>query len=154
MTLAENEMPGLVHLREKYGPTKPLKGTRFAGCLHVTVQTAVLIQTFLELRADVTWSSCNISSTHDYAAAAMADRGVPVYAGKGETDEEYVGCIEQTVVFPDGQHLNMTLDDGEDLTNTPINWRASRGCLKRPPPGSTTSTRCLKMVHSRFPLSM
>jgi len=117
LTLAEHEMPGLMHLRAVYGPQKPLKGARIAGCLHMTVQTAVLIETLLELGADVTWSSCNIFSTQDHAAAAMAARGVPVYAWKGETDEEYVWCIEQTIVFPDGQPLNMILDDGGDLTN-------------------------------------
>merc|ERR1712076_212240 len=117
LIMAENEMPGLMHLRKKYGPSKPLKGARIAGCLHMTVQTAVLIETLLELGAEVTWSSCNIFSTQDHAAAAMAARGVPVYAWKGETDEEYVWCIEQTVVFPDGQPLNMILDDGGDLTN-------------------------------------
>jgi len=117
LTLAEHEMPGLMHLREKYGPSKPLKGARIAGCLHMTVQTAVLIETLLELGADVTWSSCNIFSTQDHAAAAIAARGIPVYAWKGETDEEYVWCIEQTLVFPDGQPLNMILDDGGDLTN-------------------------------------
>jgi len=117
LVLAENEMPGLMYLREKYGPSKPLKGARIAGCLHMTVQTAVLIETLLELGADVTWSSCNIFSTQDHAAAAIAARGVPVYAWKGETDEEYVWCIEQTIMFPDGQPLNMILDDGGDLTN-------------------------------------
>merc|ERR1712088_1196245 len=117
LTLAENEMPGLMHLRKKYGPSKPLKGARIAGCLHMTIQTAVLIETLLELGADVTWSSCNIFSTQDHAAAAMAARGVPVYAWKGETDEEYLWCIKQTVYFPDGQPLNMILDDGGDLTN-------------------------------------
>merc|ERR1712243_4928 len=117
LTLAENEMPGLMYLREKYGPSKPLKGARIAGCLHMTVQTAVLIETLLELGADVTWSSCNIFSTQDHAAAAIAARGVPVYAWKGETDEEYLWCVEQTVMFPDGKPLNMILDDGGDLTN-------------------------------------
>jgi len=117
LNLAENEMPGLMHLRSKYGPSKPLKGARIAGCLHMTVQTAVLIETLLELGAEVTWSSCNIFSTQDHAAAAIAARGVPVYAWKGETDEEYVWCIEQTILFPDGQPLNMILDDGGDLTN-------------------------------------
>jgi len=116
LTMAENEMPGLMHLRKKYGPSKPLKGARIAGCLHMTIQTAVLIETLLELGADVTWSSCNIFSTQDHAAAAMAARGVPVYAWKGETDEEYLWCIKQTVYFPDGQPLNMILDDGGDLT--------------------------------------
>jgi len=117
ITLAEKEMPGLMYIRQKYGPTKPLKGARIAGCLHMTVQTAVLIETLLELGADVTWSSCNIFSTQDHAAAAIAAVGVPVYAWKGETDEEYVWCIEQTLIFPDGKPLNMILDDGGDLTN-------------------------------------
>merc|ERR1712173_565712 len=117
LILAENEMPGLMYLREKYGPSKPLKGARIAGCLHMTVQTAVLIETLKELGAEVTWSSCNIFSTQDHAAAAMAVAGIPVYAWKGETDEEYEWCIEQTIMFPDGQPLNMILDDGGDLTN-------------------------------------
>merc|ERR1711981_192160 len=116
LTLAENEMPGLMHLRKKYGAKKPLAGARIAGCLHMTIQTAVLIETLLELGAEVTWSSCNIFSTQDHAAAAMAARGIPVYAWKGETDEEYVWCIDQTIMFPDGQPLNMILDDGGDLT--------------------------------------
>merc|ERR1712128_191915 len=116
LILAENEMPGLMHLRQKYGPSKPLAGARIAGCLHMTIQTAVLIETLLELGADVTWSSCNIFSTQDHAAA-IAARGVPVYAWKGETDEEYVWCIEQTIIFPNGKPLNMILDDGGDLTN-------------------------------------
>merc|ERR1719197_1475564 len=117
LDIAENEMPGLMFLRQKYGPSKPLKGARIAGCLHMTVQTAVLIETLIELGADVTWSSCNIFSTQDHAAAAIAAVGVPVYAWKGETDEEYVWCIEQTLIFPDGKPLNMILDDGGDLTN-------------------------------------
>jgi adenosylhomocysteinase len=117
LTLAENEMPGLMHLRTKYGPTKPLKGARIAGCLHMTIQTAVLIETLTELGALVTWSSCNIFSTQDHAAAAMAVAGIPVYAWKGETDEEYIWCVDQTIMFPDGQPLNMILDDGGDLTN-------------------------------------
>jgi len=117
LILAENEMPGLMYLRQKYGPSKPLAGARIAGCLHMTIQTAVLIETLLELGADVTWSSCNIFSTQDHAAAAIAARGIPVYAWKGETDEEYVWCIEQTIIFPNGKPLNMILDDGGDLTN-------------------------------------
>merc|ERR1712198_455243 len=116
LIMAENEMPGLMHMRKKYGDAKPLKGARIAGCLHMTVQTAVLIETLLELGAEVTWSSCNIFSTQDHAAAAMAARGVPVYAWKGETDEEYIWCVKQTIFFPDGQPLNMILDDGGDLT--------------------------------------
>lgn len=115
--LAENEMPGLMEMRRRYGPSKPLKGARIAGCLHMTIQTAVLIETLIELGAEVQWSSCNIFSTQDHAAAAVAKTGVPVYAWKGETDEEYVWCIEQTLVFSDGQPLNLILDDGGDLTN-------------------------------------
>lgn len=115
--LAENEMPGLMACREKYGPGKVLKGARIAGCLHMTIQTAVLIETLVELGAEVQWSSCNIFSTQDHAAAAIAKSGVPVFAWKGETDEEYLWCIRQTLVFADGKPLNMILDDGGDLTN-------------------------------------
>ena len=115
--LAENEMPGLMALRKKYGPTRPLRGARVAGSLHMTIQTAVLIETLRELGAEVTWASCNKFSTQDHAAAAIAATGVPVYAWKGETDEEYDWCIEQTLYFPDGQPLNMIVDDGGDLTN-------------------------------------
>jgi adenosylhomocysteinase len=114
--LAENEMPGLMALRKKYGASKPLKGARIAGCLHMTVETAVLIETLVEMGADVTWSSCNIFSTQDEAAAAIAATGVPVYAWRGETNEEFDWCIEQTLFFPDGKPLNMILDDGGDLT--------------------------------------
>jgi len=114
--LAENEMPGLMALREKFGKTKPLTGARIAGCLHMTIQTAVLIETLVELGAEVTWSSCNIFSTQDHAAAAIAKAGIPVYAWKGMTDEEFDWCIEQTVFFPDGEPLNLILDDGGDLT--------------------------------------
>lgn len=117
LTIAENEMPGLMMMRKMYGSSKPLKGARIAGCLHMTVQTAVLIETLTALGAEVQWSSCNIFSTQDHAAAAIAKAGIPVYAWKGETDEEYVWCIEQTLVWPDGQPLNMILDDGGDLTN-------------------------------------
>ncbi|MHC5072730.1 MAG: adenosylhomocysteinase [Planctomycetota bacterium] len=115
--LAENEMPGLMAIRRKHSATKPLSGARIAGCLHMTIQTAVLIETLKDLGAEVQWSSCNIFSTQDHAAAAVARAGVPVYAWKGETEEEYVWCIEQTLVFPDGQPLNLILDDGGDLTN-------------------------------------
>ena len=117
LDLAENEMPGLMYLRKKYGESKPLKGARIAGSLHMTIQTAVLMETLIELGAEITWSSCNIFSTQDHAAAAMAKRGIPVYAWKGETDEEYIWCIEQTLTFPDGKPLNMILDDGGELTN-------------------------------------
>ena len=116
IALAENEMPGLMALRRKYGESKPLAGARIAGCLHMTIQTAVLIETLVDMGADVTWSSCNIFSTQDHAAAAIAEAGVPVYAWKGMTEEEFDWCIEQTLVFPDGQPLNLILDDGGDLT--------------------------------------
>ncbi len=116
--LAEAEMPGLMSLRKEYGPSKPLKGARIAGCLHMTIQTAVLIETLVELGADVSWSSCNIFSTQDHAAAAIAAAGIPVFAWKGMNAEEFDWCIEQTLhAFPDGQALNMILDDGGDLTN-------------------------------------
>jgi adenosylhomocysteinase len=116
--LAEAEMPGLMALREEFGSQKPLKGARIAGCLHMTIQTAVLIETLVELGAEVTWSSCNIFSTQDHAAAAIAAAGIPVYAWKGMTEEEFDWCIEQTLfAFKDGKPLNMILDDGGDLTN-------------------------------------
>ena len=116
--LAEAEMPGLMALREKYGETKPLKGARIAGCLHMTIQTAVLIETLIELGADVTWSSCNIFSTQDHAAAAIAAAGIPVYAWKGMNEEEFDWCIEQTLFFgEDRKPLTLILDDGGDLTN-------------------------------------
>jgi adenosylhomocysteinase len=116
--LAEAEMPGLMALREQYGQEKPLKGARIAGCLHMTIQTAVLIETLKELGAEVSWSSCNIFSTQDHAAAAIAAAGIPVYAWKGMDNEEFDWCIEQTIfAFEGGQPLNMILDDGGDLTN-------------------------------------
>lgn len=116
--LAEAEMPGLMALREKYGESKPLKGARIAGCLHMTIQTAVLIETLVELGADVTWSSCNIFSTQDHAAAAVAAAGIPVFAWKGMNEEEFWWAIEQTLfAFEGGEPLNMILDDGGDLTN-------------------------------------
>ncbi|WP_276360391.1 adenosylhomocysteinase [Daejeonella sp. H1SJ63] len=116
--LAEAEMPGLMALREEFGASKPLKGARIAGCLHMTIQTAVLIETLVELGAEVTWSSCNIFSTQDHAAAAIAAAGIQVYAWKGLNEEEFDWCIEQTLHFgPDRKPLNMILDDGGDLTN-------------------------------------
>lgn len=116
--LAEAEMPGLMSLREEFGALKPLKGARIAGCLHMTIQTAVLIETLIELGAEVSWSSCNIFSTQDHAAAAIAAAGIPVYAWKGLSEEEFDWCIEQTLFFgKDRQPLNMILDDGGDLTN-------------------------------------
>lgn len=116
--LAEAEMPGLMAIREEFGPSQPLKGARIAGCLHMTIQTAVLIETLVALGADVTWSSCNIFSTQDHAAAAIAAAGIPVYAWKGMNAEEFDWCIEQTIFFgEDRKPLNMILDDGGDLTN-------------------------------------
>ena len=118
ITLAEAEMPGLMAIREEYGPSQPLKGARIAGCLHMTIQTAVLIETLVALGAEVTWSSCNIFSTQDHAAAAIAAAGIPVYAWKGMNEEEFDWCIEQTITaFESGEPLNMILDDGGDLTN-------------------------------------
>ncbi len=116
--LAEAEMPGLMTIREEYGPQQPLKGARIAGCLHMTIQTAVLIETLTALGAEVSWSSCNIFSTQDHAAAAIAAAGIPVFAWKGMNEQEFDWCIEQTLyAFPNGEALNMILDDGGDLTN-------------------------------------
>ncbi|PIZ71127.1 adenosylhomocysteinase [Candidatus Peregrinibacteria bacterium CG_4_10_14_0_2_um_filter_43_11] len=114
--IAEKEMPGLMALRQKYGESKLLHGARIAGCIHMTIQTAVLIETLIELGAEVRWSSCNIFSTQDHAAAAIATTGVPVFAWKGETEEEYWWCVEQSLKFSDGKGPNMILDDGGDLT--------------------------------------
>ena len=116
--LAEAEMPGLMSIREEYGDSKPLSGARIAGCLHMTIQTAVLIETLVCLGAEVSWSSCNIFSTQDQAAAAIAESGIPVFAWKGMNEEEFDWCIEQTLhAFEGGKPLNMILDDGGDLTN-------------------------------------
>ena len=114
--LAESEMPGLISLREKYASNKPLKGARISGCIHMTIQTAVLIETLVELGAEVKWSSCNIYSTQDHAAAAVATAGHTVYAWKGETEDEYWWCVEQTLDFGNGLGPNILLDDGGDLT--------------------------------------
>ena len=116
IAIAETEMPGLMSLREEFGSSKPLKGARIAGCLHMTIQTAVLIETLIELGAEIRWSSCNIFSTQDHAAAALANKGIPIFAWKGETEEEAWWCIEQTIHGPNGWTPNMILDDGGDLT--------------------------------------
>ncbi|MCC5794928.1 MAG: adenosylhomocysteinase [Chromatiales bacterium] len=116
IAIAETEMPGLMAVREEYAASQPLKGARIAGCLHMTIQTAVLMETLTALGAEIRWSSCNIFSTQDHAAAAMADAGIPVFAWKGETEEEYWWCVEQTILGPDGWRPNMILDDGGDLT--------------------------------------
>lgn len=116
IAIAETEMPGLMALRQEFGPSRPLKGARIAGCLHMTIQTAVLIETLIALGAEVRWSSCNIFSTQDHAASAIADAGIPVFAWKGETEEEYWWCVEQTLNGPNGWTPNLLLDDGGDLT--------------------------------------
>src|SRR6202030_4381350 len=118
IAIAETEMPGLMALRDEFGASKPLSGARIVGCLHMTIQTAVLIETLVHLGATVRWSSCNIFSTQDHAAAAIAARGIPVFAWKGETEEEYEWCIEQTLRGPSGWKPNMVLDDGGDATKT------------------------------------
>ena len=153
--LAENEMPGLMSLRRKYGPTKPLKGARIAGCLHMTTETAVLIETLVELGADVTWSSCNIFSTQDDAAAAIAATGVPVYAWKGETNEEFDWCIEQTLHFADGKPLNMILDDGGDLTYM-VHYKYPEllGGIKGLSEETTTGVHRLYQMHAKGELKM
>lgn len=117
ITIAESEMPGLMALRREYKNQFPLKGAKIGGCLHMTIQTAVLMETLIELGADLRWSSCNIFSTQDHAAAAMAARGIPVFAWKGETEAEYDWCVEQTLRWPNGEQINLILDDGGDLTN-------------------------------------
>ena len=114
--VAESEMPGLMAIREEFKGKKPLEGARIVGCLHMTIQTAVLIETLVDLGATVRWSSCNIFSTQDHAASAIADQGIPVFAWKGETDEEFWWCIEQTLEGPDGWKPNLILDDGGDVT--------------------------------------
>src|SRR6056300_801080 len=116
IAIAETEMPGLMALREEYGDSKPLEGARIVGCLHMTIQTAVLIETLVHLGASVRWSSCNIFSTQDQAAAAIASKNIPVFAWKGETEEEYIWCIKQTIEGKKDWKPNMLLDDGGDLT--------------------------------------
>jgi len=153
--LAEHEMPGLMALRARYGKSKPLAGARIAGCLHMTVQTAVLIETLVELGAQVQWSSCNIFSTHDPAAAAIAEAGIPVYAWKGETLEEYDWCIEQTLFFADGQPLNMILDDGGDLSQMvhakfPELLEGILGISEE----TTTGVKCLYKMHKQGQLKI
>lgn len=157
ISIAENEMPGLMEVRRKYAESKPLQGARIAGCLHMTCQTAVLIETLLILGAEVTWSSCNIYSTHDPAAAAIAVTGVPVFAWKGETEEEYVWCMEQTLhAFKDGHSLNMILDDGGDLTTLvhdrfPELLADIRGITEETTTGVRALYRMFRRGHLRVP---
>jgi adenosylhomocysteinase len=155
ISLSEPEMPGLMALREKYSKAQPLKGARIAGCLHMTIETAVLIETLCALGAEVSWSSCNIFSTEDDAAAAIAATGVPVYAWKGMTDEEFDWCIEQTLIFPDGQALNLILDDGGDLTHMvhtkyPQYLEGIRGLSEE----TTTGVRRLYQMHEQKTLKV
>jgi adenosylhomocysteinase len=154
--LAENEMPGLMALRQKYGPQKPLAGARIAGCLHMTIETAVLIETLVELGAEVQWSSCNKFSTQDHAAAAIAAAGVPVYAWKGETDAEYDWCIEQTLFFPDGSPLELIIDDGGDLTAIVHGpkYRHLLGGIKGLSEETTTGVHRLYQMHERGELGV
>ncbi len=153
--LAEVEMPGLMALRAKYGASKPLKGARIAGCLHMTIQTAVLIETLAELGAEVRWSSCNIFSTQDHAAAAIAAAGIPVFAWKGMNAEEFDWCIEQTLFWPDGKGLNMILDDGGDLTvmvheKFPELLKEIKGLTEE----TTTGVHRLHMMHKQGKLGV
>ena len=154
--LAEAEMPGLMSLREEYINEQPLKGARIAGCLHMTIQTAVLIETLVELGAEVTWSSCNIFSTQDHAAAAIAEAGVPVYAWKGMNEEEFDWCIEQTLfAFKDNQPLNMILDDGGDLTNMVLdNYPELVGNIKGLSEETTTGVHRLyeRVINGTLPI--
>jgi adenosylhomocysteinase len=153
--LAENEMPGLMALREKHSATKPLKGARIAGCLHMTIQTAVLIETLVELGAEVTWSSCNIFSTQDHAACAIAAAGIPVYAWKGMSEEEFDWCIEQTLFFPSGKPLNMILDDGGDLTAMVHNrYPEFLGDIRGLSEETTTGVHRLYQMHERGELKV
>ena len=154
--LAEAEMPGLMSLREEYKNEQPLKGARIAGCLHMTIQTAVLIETLVDLGAEVTWSSCNIFSTQDHAAAAIAEAGVPVYAWKGMNEEEFDWCIEQTLfAFKDNQPLNMILDDGGDLTNMVLdNYPELVGNIKGLSEETTTGVHRLyeRVINGTLPI--
>ena len=154
--LAEAEMPGLMSLREEYKNEQPLQGARIAGCLHMTIQTAVLIETLVELGAEVTWSSCNIFSTQDHAAAAIAEAGVPVYAWKGMNEEEFDWCIEQTLfAFKDNQPLNMILDDGGDLTNMVLdNYPELVGNIKGLSEETTTGVHRLyeRVINGTLPI--
>jgi adenosylhomocysteinase len=154
--LAEAEMPGLIAIRQDYGKQKPLQGARIAGCLHMTIQTAVLIETLVELGAEVSWSSCNIFSTQDHAAAAIADAGIPVFAWKGMNEKEFDWCIEQTLhAFPGGKPLNMILDDGGDLTNMVLDrYPELVADIKGVSEETTTGVHRLveRMQHGKLPL--
>ena len=159
IAIAETEMPGLMALREEFGAEKPLKGVRLTGCLHMTIQTAVLIETLKALGADIRWSSCNIFSTQDHAAAAIAASGVPVFAWKGETEEEYWWCVEQTINGPDGWTPNMILDDGGDLTlvmheKFPELMKGVKGLSEETTTGVKRLYDMIRMARSAAPHSM
>ena len=154
LIIAESEMPALMGLRRKYAASQPLKGAKIIGCIHMTIQTGVLIETLVALGAEVRWSSCNIFSTQDQAAAAIAAAGIPVFAWKGETEEEYEWCIEQTIL-KDGQpwDANMVLDDGGDLTEIlhkkyPQMLERIHGVTERPPPVCTACSTCSRPAPS------
>ncbi|HIC04147.1 MAG TPA: adenosylhomocysteinase [Nitrospirales bacterium] len=153
--IAEKEMPGLMAIRRKYEKAQPLKGARIAGCLHMTIQTAVLIETLVALGATVRWSSCNIFSTQDHAAAAMAAAGIPIFAWKGETEEEYEWCIDQTLHWDDGKPLNMILDDGGDLTAIVHNKHPEiLGTMRGLSEETTTGVARLYQMHERGDLKV
>jgi len=156
IVMAEHEMPGLMALRKKYSQSKPLRGAHIAGCLHMTIETAVLIETLTALGAEVTWSSCNKFSTQDQAAAAIAATGVPVYAWKGETDAEYDWCIEQTLIFPDGKPLELIVDDGGDLTAIvhSAKYRHLLPSLRGLSEETTTGVHRLYQMHDRGELAV
>jgi adenosylhomocysteinase len=153
--LAQNEMPGLMALRAKHGKSKPLAGARIAGCLHMTIQTAVLIETLKDLGAEVTWSSCNIFSTQDHAACAIAKAGIPVFAWKGMSEQEFDWCIEQTLFFPGGEPLNLILDDGGDLTAMVHNkFPELLGDIRGLSEETTTGVHRLYQMHERGELKV
>lgn len=154
--IAEKEMPGLMALRERYGKQKPLSGARISGCIHMTVQTAVLVETLIDLGADVRWSSCNIFSTQDHAAAALAVTGIPVFAWKGETEDEYWWCVDQTLAWPDGKGPNLLLDDGGDLTlvvqkDHPEMWDVIRGVSEETTTGVHRLYQMMETGELKFP---
>src|SRR6478752_6533261 len=153
--LAEAEMPGLMALREEFGKQKPLKNARIAGCLHMTIQTAVLIETLVELGAEVTWSSCNIFSTQDHAAAAIAAAGIPVFAWKGMNEQEFDWCIEQTLYWANGEPLNMILDDGGYLTAMCYNkYPELLGGIRGISEETTTGVHRLYQMHAQGKLTL
>ncbi len=156
ISIAEVEMPGLMALRKRYAVQKPLQGARISGCIHMTIQTAVLVETLVELGAEVRWSSCNIFSTQDHAAAALAAKGIPVFAWKGETEEEYWWCVDQTLAWPDGKSPNLLLDDGGDLTlvvhrDHPEFWESIKGVSEETTTGVHRLYQMMENGELKFP---